>query len=117
MAIDQSIRIQEPPPSRIIIPTLQVIPPGLGIVVIPAVAEGVVLGNHIGADAVMPSCGMIAPSVVGVGQNFYTFLIVNGGYIPLQILLKEEGEERIGGIRTVPILHADGGTVFVVQVN
>ena len=117
MAIDQSILVQEPPPSRIIIPTLQVIPPGLGIVVIPAVAEGVVLGNHIGADAVMPSCGMITPSVVRVRQYFYAVLIINRNNIPLQILLKEEGEERIGGIRTVSILHADGGTVFVVQVN
>ena len=44
---DKSIRIDEPPDGRIVIPCLEVIEAGLGVVVVSAVAEGVLEGDRI----------------------------------------------------------------------
>ena len=111
------IRIQEPSPLGIIIPALQIIQPRFGIVVVPAVTEGVIDGIHIDAIAIVPCGCRIAPSIVIVGQNFRAVCIIKSNNIPLEIFLKVEGGKAVGGGTGVPILHSDGRTTFVIQVD
>ena len=114
---NQPIRIQKPSPLGIIIPSLQVVEPGFGIVVVPAVTEGVIDGINIGAVAIVPCYGLIAPGIVVVGQNFRAVGIIKGNNIPLEVFLKVEGGKTVGGVTGVPVLHPDGRARFIIQVD
>ena len=65
----------------------------------------------------MPRGCMVAPGVVGVGQHLFAALGVNGNNIALEVLLKIEGIEGAGGVAALSILHAVGGSRFIVQVD
>ena len=78
------IRIQEPSPLGIIISRLQIVQPGLGVVVVASVAEGIIIGVEVGSVAVVPCGGMVAPCVVGIGSPD-TILVTDGKDTTLEI--------------------------------
>ena len=63
---NKSVRADEPPELRVIIAAVQVIKPGFGIVIIPPVAEGILVAHGV-AGGVGDSA--LAPGVVAVGGN------------------------------------------------
>ena len=65
----------------------------------------------------MPRNGMITPSVVGVGEDLGSTCVIDRDDITLQILLKIEGVKGVNGVRGIPVLHSDGGTRFVIQID
>ena len=104
----------------IIVPALQIIQPRLGIVVIPAVTEGVEYPN----DSVLQrsvrrfhSNSKITPGIIVIRTNLITIGVVNGNNIALQILFKVEGVEDVGGIAFGSVLHPDWRTAFVIDVD
>jgi len=60
---------------------------------------------------------MVAPGVVGVGQHLFAALSVDGNNIALQILLKIEGVKDIGGVAARSVLHTDGRTAFIIEID
>jgi hypothetical protein len=80
VGIHITVRIQEPSPRRIIVSALQVIQLGLGIIVIPAVTEGVIGTNDVLFQRGRPrknGYGAITPSVVNIRANLCVRGIVN----------------------------------------
>ena len=115
-----SIRIQEPPPSRIIISALQVVQPRLGIVVISSVTEGVIRPNDVlfqRGSSRNNGNSAVTPSVVGIGADLITVCIVDRNNVALEVLLKVEGVEDVGGIALGSVLQPDGRSAFVIQVD
>ena len=96
---------------------MQIVQPDIGVVVISSVTEGIIIGIEVGSVAVAPGNRLVSPSVVGVINHQISHGVVYGDNIPLQILLKVEGIESILGVCRIPILHPDGGTTFVVEVD
>ena len=60
------IRADEPPELRVIIPAVEIVQPRLGVVIVPPVAEGVLIAHGV-AGGVGDSA--LAPGVVAVGGN------------------------------------------------
>ena len=60
---------------------------------------------------------MVAPGVIGVGQNLGSAGIIYSDDIPLQILLEVEGIEGVCCIAGGSVLHPDGRATFVIQVD
>ena len=87
---------------------MEVIQPGVGIVVIASVAEGVEDRRQGFHHQVCPCDAVITPRVIGVFQYLSATLGVNGNNIAMQILLKIEGVKDIGGVAALSILHTDG---------
>ena len=87
------IGTEKTPCRRIIIPTLEVIHPDLGIIVISAISEGVRVGDmahvirNVNACAIGDS-GHLTPCVVGISCNQYTVGILDSDDVTLQILMK-----------------------------
>ena len=65
----------------------------------------------------MPCSRVIAPGIVRIRQHLYAACVVDSDNITLQVLLEVEGIEGVGGIRGRSVLHADGGSRFVIQVD
>ena len=82
--IDQAVRIDKPPPRRVIVPTLQIIQPRFRVVDIPAVAKGVLFAE--GARHRAGGGQRIAPCVVGVGHDARAAGIDETGHVALCIL-------------------------------
>ena len=92
------IRVQKPTDNRIVIPALEVIEAGIGIVEIAAVAEGIDVGN-----------------VGGVGRDVHTGPVEDGEDIPpcvVEILrdemavLVEDAVDRPDGVPEVQVVGA-----------
>ena len=114
------ILIQEPPPSRIIISALQVVQPRLGIVIIPAVTEGVIRPNDVlfqRGSSRNNGYGAGAPGIVGIGTDLLAACVVNSNNVALEILLKVEGVEHVGGVGFGSVLHPDGRSAFVIEID
>ena len=60
------IHTNKSPELRVIIPAIQVIQPGFGIVVVPPVAEGILIAHGVAGGV---GDGAVAPGVVGVFRN------------------------------------------------
>ena len=78
------IRIDKPPPPRVIIPALQIVQPRLRVVDVPAVAQGVLCAEGGGHRA--GGAQRIAPCVVGVGHNARAAGIDEAGHVALCVL-------------------------------
>ena len=94
MTVQAGVYIEEPSRFRIVIPTLQIIQFGLSIVVVPAVAEGVISPHdaflhrrRIGRRAE----GEIPPGVIRIRTDFLSGGIIDGYDISLQVLLEVVG--------------------------
>ena len=62
--VDKAVRANKSPELRVIIPAIQVIKPRLGVVIIPPVAEGVLIAHGVAGGV---GDGAVAPGVVGDG--------------------------------------------------
>ena len=60
---------------------------------------------------------MVAPGVVGIGQNLYAVRIIDSNDVSLEVLLEVEGVKGVGSVRGISILHPDGGAGFVIQID
>ena len=97
------IHTNKPPELRVIIPAIQVIQPGFGIVVVPPVAEWILVAHGVAGGV---GDGAVAPGVVAVlGHNLPGSSPDNGNNIPLDIV---EVVEQHG---TVGEAHALAGAV------
>ena len=70
-----SIRVDKSANSRIIISTLQVVHPEFGIVIVPAVTEGIILCINIGSDTADWRSRAVAPCIVSIGTNLLSAVI------------------------------------------
>ena len=91
MTVQAGVYIEEPSRFRIVIPTLQIIQFGLSIVVVPAVAEGVICPHdallhrgRIGRRAE----GKIPPGVIRIRTDFLSGGVIDSNNVTLQVLLK-----------------------------
>ena len=82
--IDQAVRINKPPPPRVIVPALQIVQPCLRVVDVPAVAQGVLFAEGGGQRA--GGGQQIAPCVVGVGHDARAAGADKAGHVALCVL-------------------------------
>ena len=114
---DIPIRIQEPSPLRVIVPALQIVQPGLGVIVIPTIPEGIKRADNPLLNRCRVRLGgnrAVAPCVIGIRAYLGSALRVDGDNVPLQILLEVVGVEYIFGITLVSVLQPDGSVVLVI---
>ena len=91
---NKSVHTDEPPELRVIVPAVQVIQPGLGIVIIPPVAEGILVAHGV-AGGVGDSA--LAPGVVAVGGNDLAGGGADDGYnVSLQVVEVVEQHGPVG---------------------
>ena len=88
------VNIDKPPEVRAIVPAIQVIQPGLGIVIVPPVAEGIFIAHGV-AGGVGDSA--FAPGVVAVGGNDLAGGGADDGYnVSLQVVQVVEQHSPVG---------------------
>ena len=119
MTVQAGVYIEEPSRFRIIIPTLQIVQFGLSIVVVPAVAEGVICPHDAFLHRRRIGCraeGKIPPGVIRIRTDFLSGGVIDSNNVPLQVLLKEVVLELPDRHALRPVLHPDGRAVLVVQV-
>ncbi len=99
---------------------MQIIQFGLGVVVVPAVAEGVICPHdaflhrrRIGRRAE----GKIPPGVIRIRTDFLSGGVIDSNNVPLQVLLKVVGVKCIRSIGLVSVLQPDGSAVLIVQID
>ena len=91
---DIPIRIQKPSPLRVIVPALQIVQPGLRIVVIPTVPERIERADNPLLNRCRARLGgnrAVAPCVIGVRAYLGSVFRVDGDNVPLQVLLEVIG--------------------------
>ena len=95
--------VNESPELRVIIAAVEIVQPGLGVVIVPPVAEGILVAHGVAGSV---GDGTLAPGVVAVlGHNLSGSSPDNGNNIPLDIV---EVVEQHG---TVGKAHALAGAV------
>ena len=119
MTVQAGVYIEEPSRFRIVIPTLQIIQFGLGVVVIPTIAEGVISPHDAFLHRRRIGCraeGKISPGVIRIRTDFLSGGIIDGYDISLQVLLEVVGVKRIRSIGLVSVLQPDGSAVLIIEV-
>ena len=92
--VDKAVRANKSPELRVIIPAVQVIKPGFGIVVVPPVAEWILVAHGVAGGV---GDGAVAPGVVAVlGHNLPGSSPDNGNNIPLDIVEVVEQHGPVG---------------------
>ena len=107
--------IEETAGFRIVVSAVEIIPSGFGIVVIPAVAEGI----H-GADGGVAGIGHrqeLAPGVVGIGDHLVSILIVDIHHIAKVVGNKEVFDEEVLHMAGIAVTNSDGRALGVVEVD
>lgn len=120
MTVQAGVYIEEPSRFRIIIPTLQIVQFGLSIVVVPAVAEGVISPHDAFLHRRRIGCraeGKIPPGVIRIRADFLSGGVIDSNNVPLQVLLKEVVLELPDRHALRPVLHPDGRAILVVQID
>ena len=84
----EGVRVNEPAVGKVVVPALEIVEAGLGVIVIAAVAQGVEVGDAggIGEDfrtAVIHRA--VAPGVIVVGRSEFAARIEDGGHIALRV--------------------------------
>ena len=88
------VNIDKPPELRVIIPAVEIIKARLGIVIIPPVAEGILVAHGVASGV---GDGAFAPGVVAVlGHNLSGSSPDNGNNIPLDIVEVVEQHGPVG---------------------
>ena len=108
------IRIDEPAVGKVVVPALEVIEAGLGVVVIAAVAQWVEVGDAggIGEDfrtAVIHRA--VAPGVIVVGRSEFAARIEDGGHIALRV------EDVVIELRCLAVLVDHGERLVAVVID
>ena len=117
---DIPIRIQKPSPLRVIVPALQIVQPGVGVVVIPPIPERIKRADNPLLNRCRARLGgnrAVAPCVIGVRAYLGSVFRVDGDDVPLQVLLEVVGVEYIFGITLVSVLQSNGSTAFVIEIH
>ena len=99
--------IDKPSDTGIIISTLKIVHPNLGIVIVATVAEGVDGGD--GAVGGIRGDGTYTPGIVGIASNHVTVVIRNSNDVALEVF-----QEVIGDI---VIQNTADAVLVVVQGN
>ena len=108
-----TIRRHESAKGWIVQSGLQPIHAEVAVIVVSAVADGVVAGAG-GGTAVVVGSGRIAPCVVGIRYQLNAIVRIHSYHVALQVLFVPEALPRsIGGRRTVH--HADGGFILYLR--
>ena len=88
------IRADEPPELRVIIPAVEIVQPRLGVVIVPPVAEGILVAHGVAGGV---GDGTLAPGVVAVlGHNLSGSSPDDGNNIPLDIVEVVEQHGPVG---------------------
>ena len=88
------VNIDKPPELRVIVPAVQVIKPGFGIIIIPPVAEGILVAHGVSGGV---GDGAVAPGVVAVGGNDLAGGGADDGYnVSLQVVEVVEQHGPVG---------------------
>ena len=119
IGIHVPIRIEKPPPLRVIVPALQIVQPGLGVVVIPPISERIERADNPLLTRCRARLGgnrAVAPRIVCVRAYLGSVFRVDGDDVPLQILLEVVGVEYIFGITLASVLQPDGSAVLIIEV-
>ena len=120
MTVQAGVYIEEPSRFRIIIPTLQIVQFGLSIVVVPAVAEGVICPHDAFLHRRRIGCraeGKIPPGVIRIRTDFLAGSVIDSNNVPLQVLLEVVGVKRPCRITGPVVLQTHGQAVLIVQVD
>ena len=91
---DIPIRIEKPPPLGVIVPTLQIVQPGLGVIVIPPIPERIERADNPLLNRCRARLGgnrAVAPCVIGIRAYLGSALRVDGDDVPLQVLFEVVG--------------------------
>ena len=97
------IHTNKSPELRVIIPAVEIVQPRLGIVIVPSVAERILIAHGVASSV---GDGAVAPGVVAVGGNdLPRGGPDNGNNIPLQVVQVVEQHSPVGKA------HALAGTV------
>ena len=90
LAPKYAVRVEEPSHLGIVIPALQVVKPSLGVVVIPSVAEGVLIPHMVlvgdGVPGAVRDAQHLAPRVIGIFYHNIPLGVHQRRYIPHQIV-------------------------------
>ena len=119
MTVQAGVYIEEPSRFRIVIPALQIVQPGLGVVVIPTIAEGVISPHDALLHRGRIGCraeGKIPPGAIRIRADFLAGSVIDGYDISLQVLLKEIVLELPGRHALRPVLQPDGSAVLIIEV-
>ena len=98
---------------------MQIVQPGLGVIVIPTIPEGIKRADNPLLRRGGPGgirIGEVAPGIIGVGTDFCPVLGVDGDDVPLQVLLEVVGVQCIRSIGLVPVLQPDRSAVLIIEV-
>ena len=120
MTVQAGVYIEEPSRFRIIIPTLQIVQFGLSIVVVPAVAEGVICPHDALLHRGRIGCraeGEIPPGVIRIRTDFLSGGVIDSNNVPLQVLLEVVGVKRPCRITGPVVLQTHGQAVLIVQID
>ena len=98
----------------VVISALEIIESGIGIVIIPSIAERIERCITIVAGIIADGLRYISPSVICIRYNPGSALVVNRDDVPLQVLLKPEGIEHPFRHTRRAELHANRRTVVIV---
>ena len=91
---NKSIRADEPPELRVIVPAVQVIKPGLGVVIVPPIAERILVAHGVAGGV---GDGAFAPGVVAVlSHDLPRGGPDDGNDIPLQVVEIVEQHGPVG---------------------
>ena len=91
---DIPIRIEKPSPLGVIVPALQIVQPRVRIVVIPPIPERIERADNPLLNRCRARLGgnrAVAPCVIGVRAYLGSVFRVDGGDVPLQVLLEVIG--------------------------
>ena len=91
---DIPIRIEKPSPLWVIVPALQIVQPGLGVIVIPPIPERIERADNPLLNRCRARLGgnrAVAPCVIGIRAYLGSVFRVDGDDVPLQVLLEVIG--------------------------
>ena len=111
---NESIGIEEPPRRGIVISALQIIEPRLGVVIIPSVAEGIIIRARMVALVVV-GLRAVSPRIVGVRDELTARRVIDADDVALQVLLEPIGIKRAGTVLHRAVEHSDRATLGVVE--
>lgn len=95
---------------------VQIVEHRLGIVVVTSIPERII-GSNCRSTTVVVFYGTIAPRIVGVGDQLSVTRVIYSNDVTLQIFLKPVGIEHSFGIGRSPVLHTNGRTLSIIEVQ
>ena len=98
---------------------MQIVQPGLGVIVIPTIPEGIKRADNPLLNRCRARLGgnrAVAPRIVCVRAYLGSVFRVDGDDVPLQVLLEVVGVKCIRSIGLVSVLQPDGSAVLIIEV-